>query len=426
MHLVKDRRNNVQVTTFGAVFGLLVAIILIIKRFPAVYSLMAGAFVGGIVGGASILQTVDFMVTGAMNISPSILRALASGVLAGSLIKTGAVDKISEQIVRGLGEKRALLSIVISTMVLAGVGVNLDVAVITVAPIGLYIGKKLNYSKLAILLAMLGGGKAGNIISPNPNTIAVSGNFSVNVSSVMFSNIIPAIVGVAVTVIMANTLINKGNKVESYELLEQRENLPSMFKSLFGPIIAIFLLFLGNISSIVIDPLIALPVGGIVTLIVTGNFKNTREYLSFGLSKMQGVCILLLGTGTIAGIIQMSQLQQSTISILQFFSMPQFLLAPISGILMSLATASSTAGATIASSTFSDAILSGGLSPIAGASIVNAGSSVFEQLPHGSLFHTSAGSINMDIGERFKLIPYEAMIGIIMTIVSTSIQLILQ
>ncbi|MCC0644945.1 MULTISPECIES: GntP family permease [unclassified Clostridioides] len=414
-----------QITTFGAIFGLLVAIILIIKKFQAVYSLMLGAFVGGIIGGASITETVDFMATGAMNISPSILRALASGVLAGSLIKTGAVDKISEQIVRILGEKRALLSIAASTMVLAGVGVNLDVSVITVAPIGLYIGRKLNYSKLAILLAMLGGGKAGNIISPNPNTIAVAGNFSVNLSSVMIANVIPAIVGIVFTVVLASALTNKGNNVESYELLEQREDLPNLFKSLCGPIVAIFLLFLGNISPIVIDPMVALPVGGVVTLIATGNLKNTREYLSFGLSKMQGVCILLLGTGTIAGIIQMSELQQSTIGILQYLNMPQFLLAPISGILMSLATASSTAGATIASSTFSDAILSGGLSPISGASIVNAGSSVFEQLPHGSLFHTSAGSINMDIGERFKLIPYEALIGIVMTIVSTSIQLIL-
>lgn len=414
-----------QITTFGAIFGLLVAIILIIKKFQAVYSLMLGAFVGGIIGGASITETVDFMATGAMNISPSILRALASGVLAGSLIKTGAVDKISEQIVRILGEKRALLSIAASTMVLAGVGVNLDVSVITVAPIGLYIGRKLNYSKLAILLAMLGGGKAGNIISPNPNTIAVAGNFSVNLSSVMIANVIPAIVGIVFTVVLASALINKGNNVESYELLEQREDLPNLFKSLCGPIVAIFLLFLGNISPIVIDPMVALPVGGVVTLIATGNLKNTREYLSFGLSKMQGVCILLLGTGTIAGIIQMSELQQSTIGILQYLNMPQFLLAPISGILMSLATASSTAGATIASSTFSDAILSGGLSPISGASIVNAGSSVFEQLPHGSLFHTSAGSINMDIGERFKLILYEALIGIVMTIVSTSIQLIL-
>ncbi|EHJ36735.1 gntP permease family protein [Clostridioides difficile CD109] len=414
-----------QITTFGAIFGLLIAIILIIKKFQAVYSLMLGAFIGGLVGGANITQTVDFMANGAMNISPSILRALASGVLAGSLIKTGAVDKISEQIVKIFGEKRALFSIAISTMVLAGVGVNLDVSIITVAPIGLYIGRKLNYSKLSILLAMLGGGKAGNIISPNPNTIAVADNFSVNLSSVMMANIIPAIIGVVITVILASILINKGNKVQSYEILEQREDLPSLFKSLCGPIIAIFLLFLGNVSPIVIDPMIALPIGGIVTLIVTGNLNNSREYLAFGLSKMQGVCILLLGTGTIAGIIQMSELQQSTIGALQFLNMPQFLLAPVSGILMSLATASSTAGATIASSTFHDAIINGGLSPISGASIVNAGSSVFEQLPHGSLFHTSAGSINMDIGERFKLIPYEALIGIVMTIISTSIQLVL-
>ncbi|MBN6027196.1 GntP family permease [Clostridioides difficile] len=414
-----------QITTFGAIFGLLIAIILIIKKFQAVYSLMLGAFIGGLVGGANITQTVDFMANGAMNISPSILRALASGVLAGSLIKTGAVDKISEQIVKIFGEKRALFSIAISTMVLAGVGVNLDVSIITVAPIGLYIGRKLNYSKLSILLAMLGGGKAGNIISPNPNTIAVADNFSVNLSSVMMANIIPAIIGVVITVILASILINKGNKVQSYEILEQREDLPSLFKSLCGPIIAIFLLFLGNASPIVIDPMIALPIGGIVTLIVTGNLNNSREYLAFGLSKMQGVCILLLGTGTIAGIIQMSELQQSTIGALQFLNMPQFLLAPVSGILMSLATASSTAGATIASSTFHDAIINGGLSPISGASIVNAGSSVFEQLPHGSLFHTSAGSINMDIGERFKLIPYEALIGIVMTIISTSIQLVL-
>ncbi|MFQ5229408.1 gluconate:proton symporter [Clostridioides difficile] len=414
-----------QITTFGAIFGLLIAIILIIKKFQAVYSLMLGAFIGGLVGGANITQTVDFMANGAMNISPSILRALASGVLAGSLIKTGAVDKISEQIVKIFGEKRALFSIAISTMVLAGVGVNLDVSIITVAPIGLYIGRKLNYSKLSILLAMLGGGKAGNIISPNPNTIAVADNFSVNLSSVMMANIIPAIIGVVITVILASILINKGNKVQSYEILEQREDLPSLFKSLCGPIIAIFLLFLGNVSPIVIDPMIALPIGGIVTLIVTGNLNNSREYLAFGLSKMQGVCILLLGTGTIAGIIQMSELQQSTIGALQFLNMPQFLLVPVSGILMSLATASSTAGATIASSTFHDAIINGGLSPISGASIVNAGSSVFEQLPHGSLFHTSAGSINMDIGERFKLIPYEALIGIVMTIISTSIQLVL-
>lgn len=414
-----------EVTTFGALVGLFLAIILIIKKCQPVYSLMLGAFVGGLVGGADILSCVELMILGAKDISPSILRVLASGVLAGGLIKTGAVDRISEEIIKILGTKKSILGIALSTMVLAGVGVNLDVAIITVAPIALTIGKKLAYSKMGILLALAGGGKAGNIISPNPNTLAVADNFNVELSAVMVSNIIPAICGILITVFMAKVIIDKGSKVEADEIVEEDKNLPSLFTSLIGPFVSIGLLFLGNVSSVVIDPLIALPIGGIVGIIATGNIKHLNEYLSYGINTMQGVCILLLGTGALAGIIQASNLQQSTIGLLEMLNMPQFLLASVSGILMSLATASSTAGATIASSTFSQAIISSGVSSIAGASMVNAGASVFEQLPHGSLFHTSAKSINMDIGERFKLIPYEAFVGISMTIVSTILQTVL-
>ncbi|MGL6106172.1 GntP family permease [Romboutsia sp.] len=414
-----------QVTTFGALVGLFVGILLIMKKFQPVYSLMLGAFIGGIVGGANISQTVGLMIEGTMNISPSILRVLASGVLAGSLIKTGAVDRISEEIIKVLGEKRAILAIALSTMILAGVGVNLDVAIITVAPIGLYIGRKLNYSKLTVLLAMAGGGKAGNIISPNPNTLAVADNFKVELSNVMMANIVPAIIGLIITTIIAKTLINKGSKIDNDELVEQKENLPSLGASLVGPIVAIGLLFLGNLSPIEVDPLIALPLGGIAGLLATGNIKHTNEYISFGLHKMQGVCILLLGTGTIAGIIQMSGLQDSTINILEFLNMPNFVLAPVSGMLMSLATASSTAGATIASSTFASVIVDAGLGAVAGAAMINAGASMFEQLPHGSLFHSSAGCTHMAIKERFKLIPYEALIGLVMTVVSTVLQVLM-
>ncbi|MGL5329058.1 MAG: GntP family permease [Peptostreptococcaceae bacterium] len=412
-----------QITTFGALFGLFTAIILIIKHFQPVYSLMIGAFVGGLVGGVDISATVEYMILGGKDISPSILRVLASGIFAGCLIKTGAVDKISESIIQILGTKKSILGVSLSTMALAGVGVNLDVAIITVAPIGLYIGKKLNYSKMAILLALAGGGKAGNIISPNPNTLAVSENFNVELSNIMIQNIIPAICGVIITVFMAKLLINKGSKIEIDNVKEEKE-LPNLLSSLAGPLVAIALLFLGNVSGIVIDPLVALPIGGVACLIATKNISHINEYFSFGLSQMQGVCILLLGTGTLAGIIQMSTLQQSTIGLLELLSVPQFLLAPISGMLMSLATASSTAGATIASSTFSDAIIESGLSPLAGASIVNAGASTFEQLPHGSLFHTSARSVNMSISERFKLLPYEIIVGVVMTLVSTTMSLI--
>ena len=40
---------------------------------------------------------------------------------------------------------------------------------------------------------MIGGGKAGNIISPNPNTIAASEAFEVDLTSLMMQNTIPAV-----------------------------------------------------------------------------------------------------------------------------------------------------------------------------------------------------------------------------------------
>ena len=413
------------ITTFGAIFGLAIAIILIIKKFEPFYCLVFGALVGGIVGGANLVDTIEYMSNGAQSMTPAILRVMTSGFLAATLIKTGAVDKISEEIIRILGIKKSILGIVLSAMVLSSVGIDLDVVVLTVGPIGMSVGNKLGYSKLAILLAALGGGKAGNIISPNPNTLAAATNFNVDLSSVMIANIVPAMCGVLVTTILAKTLIDKGSKINIDVDIKEDEDLPSLFSSIIGPIVSICLLFLNNISNLVIDPLVALPIGAIVCIIATNNIVNTKDYLYYGVEKMQGVCILLLGTGTLVGIIQMSGLQNSTISLLDTLSIPQFLLAPISGMVMSLATASTTGGATIASSTFSSAILDSGLSGVAGASIVNAGACVFEHLPHGALFHASTKSVSMDLVERFKLIHYEIAIGLVIVFVSTIMQFLM-
>ena len=101
---------EIQITTLGALLGLVVAIVLIIKKVQPVYSLILGAVVGGLVGGAGIEGTVSVMISGAKDIMPAILRIVTSGVLAGVLIKTGAAAKIADQIVKSLGEKRALFA----------------------------------------------------------------------------------------------------------------------------------------------------------------------------------------------------------------------------------------------------------------------------------------------------------------------------
>ncbi|MGR5488304.1 GntT/GntP/DsdX family permease, partial [Vibrio alfacsensis] len=145
--------------------ALVVAIALILKKVPPAYGMIIGALIGGVVGGVSLTDTVALMIGGAQGIVTAVLRILAAGVLAGVLIESGAATSIAETIVKKVGETRALLALAIATMILTAVGVFVDVAVITVSPIALAIARRADISKTAILLAMVGGGKAGNVMS---------------------------------------------------------------------------------------------------------------------------------------------------------------------------------------------------------------------------------------------------------------------
>lgn len=413
---------EVHVTAIGALIGLIVAIIMILRKVPPIYALITGALVGGIIGGASVVETVDLMINGAGGIIPAVLRILAAGILAGVLIESGAASTIAEAIVRKVGQTRALLALALATMILTAVGVFVDVAVITVAPIALAIASKAKLSKTAILLAMVGGGKAGNIMSPNPNTIAVSEAFNVPLTSVMAAGIIPGIFGLTATYFIAKRLSQKGSLVDIREGESQKDQVRPSFKvAIVAPVIAIILLMLRPIFDIVIDPMVALPAGGLIGALVMGKFRYMNQYAISGLNKMSAVAILLIGTGAIAGIISNSGLRDVLVKGLDGLGLPAYVLAPASGIFMSAATASTTAGAAVASSVFGATILELGVAGLAGAAMVHAGATVLDHLPHGSFFHATAGSIGMQMNERLKLIPYESLVGLVIALVSTLI-----
>ena len=406
-------------TTLGAIIGLVIAIVLIIKKVQPAYSLILGALIGGIIGGGGLVTTVNTMVSGAQSMMSSVLRIMTSGILAGALIKTGSAEKIAETIVEKLGQKRAILAISIATMIICTVGVFIDISVITVAPIAIAIGRKAGLTNSSILLAMIGGGKAGNILSPNPNTIAASEAFGVDLTALMMENLVPAIGALIVTVVLATMLSKKGNDpIEAAEDSRDKGNLPSFVAAFAGPLVVIVLLALRPICGISIDPLIALPVGGLICVLVTGNAKDTISITEFGLSKVIGVSVLLIGTGTIAGIIKASALQYDVITVIEAMNMPAFVLAPISGVLMAAASASTTAGTTIASQTFGATLVGQGVSALSAAAMVHAGATVLDSLPHGSFFHATGGSVKMSISNRMKLIPFEAMIGMTSTILA--------
>ena len=411
-------------SALAALIGLVLSIVLIIRKLSPVYSLILGALVGGLLAGWGLETTVSQMISGVKDITPAIVRIIAAGVLTGMLVKTGAASTIARSIIKALGQKYIYLALALSALLLTAMGVFIDVAVITIAPIAIIMGSRLKLSKFKLLLAMIGGGKCGNILSPNPNTIIAAENFDAPLSSVMAAGIIPAIVGLLVTVFVIIPLMPKGELMEGDVQEEKDEQLPALWRSLIGPVVTILLLALRPIADIVIDPMIALPVGGIVGIIATGHWKNMSTCLSYGLDKMSGIAILLVGTGTLAGVIKASAIKDVLVGLLAGWSNGGTLMAPIAGALMSAATASTTAGATIASASFADAIVAAGVTAIWGAAMVNAGATVLDHLPHGSFFHATGGSMGMTVKERLKLIPYESIVGLVLTICSVAAYLI--
>lgn len=408
-----------MISLTGAFGGLAIAIFLILKKVHPVYALLAGSVLGGILGGASMHQTIDFMFNGSREMLPAVLRVLAAGMLAGVLMETGASVTIAETIIKAMGEKRILWALALSTYVLTASGVFIYVAVITVAPIALSLGLRTGISRQALLLAMIGGGKSGNIISPNPNTLAVAGYFKVELTTVMLAGLLPSILGMLLTGLLAGFLLKRGNKVPEELTVPRPAELPSFIASLSGPLTAILLLALKPLAGISIDPLLALPAGGLVALICMGRSRQLNACLNTGLKQTLNVAVILLCTGCIAGIISNSTLRELMISSIRSSGLSKFLLPPLAGLFMGAATASTTSGAAVASSVFGPIILAMGIAPLAAAAMINAGATVLDHLPHGSFFHASAGSVSMNIKERLRLIPYESCIGLALTLGAT-------
>ena len=66
---------------YGALFGLFLAIALILKKFNPVYSLFFGSICGAIIGGADLPHVVTMLTTGTQSVMGTVIRVLAAGIL---------------------------------------------------------------------------------------------------------------------------------------------------------------------------------------------------------------------------------------------------------------------------------------------------------------------------------------------------------
>ena len=420
---------SITIPWYAAIIGLVCAILLILKKMNPVYSLFLGAIIGCLIGGASLNDTVNILISGTQSIMGTAIRVLAAGMLAGVMMESGAAESIAHAIVNKLGTNKALLSLALSTMIITAVGVFIPVAVLIVAPIALSVGKQTGISKLALLTALSGGGKAGNIISPNPNTIAAANGFKLDLSSVMIAGLVPALCGLAAAVIIASLIKKKGIMVQESDIAdEEGKPLMPLSKALIAPVLSIVLLLINPIgtmlhiqalSNLKIDAMYILPFASVVGTIAMGHARQIRDYSKAGIYRVTATVLILIGAGAIAGLISASDLSKQVVHLISITGISGTFLAPISGILMGLAVGSTSTAVILATGSFGNAILATGTSSLAAAVMVHTGATVIDSVPQGNYFHITANSMHMSIKERMKVIPYEICVGGVMTIVAT-------
>lgn len=67
-----------MISWWGALIGLALAIFLILRKLDPVYSLLLGAIVGAVIGGAGLEGTINILVKGEQSVMGTVLRVISS------------------------------------------------------------------------------------------------------------------------------------------------------------------------------------------------------------------------------------------------------------------------------------------------------------------------------------------------------------
>ena len=404
----------------AVVFSIGLSIYLIMKKISPIVALFIGAGFGSLLGGSGLNEVLDIFIVGSSNMSGVNARVVAGGIMAGVLVGSGAMEVIARFIIENLGEKRLLTAIALSAFVSTAVGVFITIGVIILAPIALEVGKRSGLSKSSVILALSGGGKAGNLISPNANTVVVSEIFGLELNEVMMSGIVPAIIGFLVTILLSNKIKHKGSEINDEDVEFQNKPTITFRKAIVAPVTMIVLLVGSPIVNIFfpwfnIDAMFALPIAAVVGSFAMGIHKDLINHINIGVSKVMPVMLTLLGGGALGEMINRSYLPIAIEQMIYIIPVPGFLLAPISGMLMAMATGSTVTGVILAGGAFSSALSS--ISPLSAAIMMHTGA-IISDVPHGNYVLATCEVFKMNMKERAKILPYEIFIGIAMVIVA--------
>jgi len=414
----------------GIIVAFIVAIILMvvaISRFkvhPSMAILIIVLGLGVAIGldPATVVKSVE---TGFGKTIGSIGIVILLGCLLGKVLEeTGAAVKITNSILAVFGRKNAIWAIAVSSAIL-GIPVFADSVVIVLMPVVSTLAMKIGASMAQYGTALyLGAYITHSLVPPTPGPLAGAALLGVDLGQAIFWGIIVSIPAVIATTLYIKTLKIQVSPKEEFTKtalkLTDVSQLPGLFLSYLPIILPIFLIMissmlnaidkkapLAKLFSFVGAPTVALLIGVIVSLLLTGpawkSKKVLNDWVDEGL-KLSAMPIIVTGLGgALALLITDAKVAQQLAKAISSSGFPPLFIPFIISALVNSITGSNTLGV-MTGAALTQPMLGGlGISPLAAFLACASGAQIFKH-SNSSGFWVTTSLSNMTLSEGLRSI----------------------
>jgi Gnt-I system high-affinity gluconate transporter len=290
-------------------FGLLLLLVLIVKKISPMLALLIVSIITGLLLGMSPGKVMTTIASGIGSTLGSMVMVLALGAMLGKLIEeSGSSKKIVFILIRLFGIKNIQWAILL-TGLLVGIPLFYNAGFVVLVPLIFAIASTTRLPLLYLALPMAASlSVTHGFLPPHPGPLAIASIFKADVGIILIYGLILTIpVAIAGGIILPRIILkNNLSAASPLEFLPEEEKLlPSGFRSFIAALLPVFLIIAGTAGTFFIrseaiqplfvfmaDPTIALLTAVLLSIIVLKiPIAKAMDYSGEGL---KGVAMIIL------------------------------------------------------------------------------------------------------------------------------------
>lgn len=296
-------------------FGLLLLLILIVKKVSPMLALLMVSIITGLLLGMAPDKVMTTIAQGIGNTLGSMVMVLALGAMLGKLIEeSGSSKKIVFILIRLFGIKNIQWAI-LSTGLLVGIPLFYNAGFVVLVPLIFAIASTTRLPLLYLALPMAASlSVTHGFLPPHPGPLAIASIFKADIGIILIYGLILTIpIAIAGGIILPRLILKNNLAVSgTLEFLPEEENLlPSGFKSFITALLPVFLIIVGTAGNFFIhnqaikplfvflsDPTIALLTAVLFSIIILKiPIVRAMDYCGEGLKSIAMIILIIAAGG---------------------------------------------------------------------------------------------------------------------------------